>query len=237
MTDQEEEEPKELIKYTGNYGGITQESKFWDDYDDFGEKQLLKMKIIKIKVYTGLYKEKTAIFGISFTYKNLLNGEIKEIDHKGSLDFVDVKEFTIGGSEYLTDFHIRFPNEAEYISQIGYSTNKRQFLVPEKTDDGEDKTIEYNGGNYLIVGTFGCTNEKLDATGALFIERKEYMKLTLFVYFLLKHIVKKAPKYKEEWDNKYKSLPIEYQYIWKLINLPDDSFPNIFNSIIGFINY
>lgn len=226
MSDTEEED-NELIKYTGNYGGIDQNSKFWDDFEDFGEKPLLKMKIIKIKVYTGLYKEKNAIFGVSFTYRNLSTGEIREIDHKGSLDFVDVKEFSLDGDEALTDFHIRFTNEAEYISQIGYGTNKRQFLVPEKSEDGEDKTIESNGGKFYIVGTFGCVNEKLDATGVLLIDKKEYLKLSLFIYFLLKSKVKKDAKFKEEWEKKYKSLPIEYQYIWKLINLPDTPFSNI----------
>ncbi len=226
MSDTEEEE-NELIKYTGNFGGIDQQSKFWDDFEDFGEKPLLKMKIIKIKVYTGLYKEKNAIFGMSFTYRNLATGEIKEIDHKGSLDFVDVKEFALGSDEILTDFHIRFTNEAEYISQIGYGTNKRQFLVPEKSDDGEDKTIESNGGKFYIIGTFGCVNEKLDATGVLYIDKKEYLKLSLFVYFLLRSKVKKDKVYKEEWEKKYKSLPIEFQYIWKLINLPDAPFSQI----------
>ena len=51
MSDQEsnDEEEKELIHYSGNYGGITQESKFWDDFEEMGEKELLKLKIIKIK--------------------------------------------------------------------------------------------------------------------------------------------------------------------------------------------
>ena len=172
-----EEEDNELIKYTGNYGGITQNSKYWDDFEDFGEKKLLKMKIIKITVFTGLYKEKDAILGIGFTYRNSATGEIKEIVHKGSLEHVDVKEFIIGDDEYLTDFHIRYPNEAEYISQIGYGTNKRQFLVPEKSDDGDNKYIEINGGNFIIIGTYGCINEKFDATGVLFISKEEYLKL------------------------------------------------------------
>ena len=232
-----EEEDNELIKYSGNYGGIDQNSKFWDDLEDIGEKELLKMKIIKITVYTGFYKEKNAIFGISFTYINSATGEIKEIVHKGSLDYVDEKEFVIGHNEYLTDFYIKHPNEAEYISQIGYGTNKRKFLVPEKSDDGEEKNIESNGGKFYIVGTFGCINERLDASGVLFISKKDYWKLQFFIYFLLRHKSKKDTKFKEEWDNKNKCLPIEYQYIWKFINLPADSFPNIFNNIINFIKY
>lgn len=39
MSDNEEED-NSLIKYSGNYGGITPESKFWDDFEDFGEKNI-----------------------------------------------------------------------------------------------------------------------------------------------------------------------------------------------------
>ena len=140
--DNNEEDYNELVKTTYIYGIITKDSKFQNDSIDFGKKHLLKMKIIKITIYTGLYKEKNAIIGISFTYRNLANYELIQIDHKGSLDYVDEKEFVIGHNEYLTDFYIKHPNEAEYISQIGYGTNKRKFLVPEKSDDGENRRIE-----------------------------------------------------------------------------------------------
>ena len=222
MSEYSDEEDKSLIKYSGNYGGITQESQFWDDFEDIGEKELLKRKIIKIKIYTGKYNDKNAIFGISVTYKNLTNGKIEEIDHKGSKDFEDVKEFVING--FLTDFHIRFTNEAEYISQLGYGTTKTQFLVPEKSDDGEDKTIETNGGENIIVGTFGCLREKLDATGFLYIPKKEYMKISLYCYFMLKYLVKNDAKKKKKWENQYTSLSKDYQYIWKCANLPDACF-------------
>jgi hypothetical protein len=217
------DEEKSLIKYLSNYGGFTPESQFWDDLEDMGEKELLKRKIIKIKVYTGKYNGKDAIFGISVTFKNLSNGAIEEIDHKGSKDFEDVKEFVIGG-QFLTDFHIRFNNEAEYISQLGYGTTKDQFLVPEKSDDGEDKTIKTNGGDNIIVGTFGYLKEKLDATGILYIPKKEYMKISLFRFFMLKYLVKKDAQFKDKWDKQYTSLPEDFQYIWKFANLPDACF-------------
>ena len=224
MSDNEEEQEQDKIECTCNYGGITQESKFWDDLEDLGENELLHNKIVKVKVYTGLYNSKQAIFGLGFTYKNIINGKTQEIDHKGSKDYEDIKEFELGPGEYLTDFHIRFPNEAEYISQIGFSSTKNHFLVPEKTEDGEDKTIVQNGGNNILVGTLGCFNEKLDATGCYFISKKNFFKLSLLGFLLVKHKIKKDKKFKEEWDNKYKNLAIEYQYIWRAVNLPDTSF-------------
>ena len=221
MSEQSEEEEKELIKYTGNYGGITQESKFWDDFEDIGEEELLKLKIVKLKIYTGTFQEKQVIMGINCTFKNTFTGKLLEPkDHRGSQDFVDVKEFEIKGEEYLTDFHIRFPNEAEYISQLGYSTNKGNSILI-GSEEGEDKTIQSNGGNNIIVGTFGCTNKRLDATGVLYMNKKEYFKRLLNGIFILRHLVKNNQKFKEEWDKKQKDLPIDFQFMWKAVNLPE----------------
>ena len=161
-----------IIKYSGNYGGITQESKVWDDLEAYGEKKLLNLKIIKVRIYSGKFNDKDAIFGISFTYKDLTNGKEIIVDHKGSDDFVDVKELVIEQDEYLTDFHIRFTNESEYISQLGYTTNKGKLILI-GSEEGEDKNIPSNGGENIIIGTFGWFNKKLDATGVLFINKKE----------------------------------------------------------------
>ena len=219
MSDNEEED-NSLIKYSGNYGGITPESKFWDDFEDFGEKKILNLKITKVRIYSGKYNDKEAIFGVGFTYKDLINGKEIVVDHKGSNDFIDVKEFIIKPSEYVTDFHIRFTNEAEYISQLGYTTNKGNPILV-GSEEGEDKTILSNGGDNIIVGTFGCVNKKLDATGVLYINKKEYFKKLLNGIFILRHIIKKDKKFKEEWDKKQKDLPEDFQFIWRAVNLPE----------------
>lgn len=218
---------KEVIKHTSNYGEINSESKFWNDYEEMGD-DLSNYKIIKIKIYKGIYKEKEAIFGISYTLKNRLTGEIKpEIIHKGSMNFLEVKEFVIKGDDYLTDFHIRFPEKGDYISHLGFSTNKKDhFLFG--TNDGEDKKINSNGGKNIIIGTFGNTNEKLDSMGCFYISKKDYiMKTSLLSLIILRVKIKNDEKFKEEWNKKYKELPIEYQYLWKAVILPDSSFYQI----------
>ena len=226
MSEQDDEEDQSIIKYANIYGGITQESKFWDDFEDIGEAELLKLKLVNIKIYTGVYNNKTAIIGICTTFKNTFTGKtLKTVEHRGSDDFVDVKELVIKGDEFLTDFHIRFPNEAEYISQIGYSTNKKnKILVPEQSEDGEDKTIEENGGNNVIIGTFGYCNKRLDALGFLYIPKKEYIKRLLNGFFILRHMIKKDNKFKEKWEKEYKNLPIEFQYVWRVVNLSDNPY-------------
>ena len=217
----ENEENKSIIKYSSIYGLITYDSNSWDELDDFGEKQLMNSKITKIKIYSGKFKEKDAIIGISLTYKNLLNGEEKVFEHRGTEQFIDVKELVMGQGEYITDFHIRFPNESEYITQLGYTTNKKHSILV-GTEEGEDKIISSNGGKNIVVGTFGHVKDKLDATGVLFIDRKEYFKRILFGIFMLKHLVKTDKKFKEEWDNKQNDLPLEFKYMWGVVNLPEN---------------
>ena len=148
MSDNEED--NSIIKYSGNYGDITLESKFWDDLEDYGEKKLLNLKIIKIRIYSGKFKDKNAIFGIGFTYKDLTNGKEIVADHKGSDDFVDVQDFVIKQDEYLTDFHMRLTTGGEYISQLGYSTNKGKLILI-GSEEGEDMNIILNGGKILLL--------------------------------------------------------------------------------------
>jgi hypothetical protein len=213
-------ENESVINYSGLYGGITQESKLWDDFEDFGEKELLDIKITKIRIYSGKLNDKDAIFGVGFTYKNLFTGKEKFVEHKGSDDFVDVKELEIKQGEYITDFHIRFTNDAEYISQLGYSTNKQTPILV-GTEEGEEKTIKENGGENIIVGTFGHINKKLDAIGFLFVNKKEYFKRLLNGIFILRHFIKADKKFKEKWDKKQEELPIEFKFIWRAANLPE----------------
>ena len=230
MSESGDEEENELVKYTGNYGGIDQESKFWDDYEEMGGEKgedLLKYKIVKIRIYTGKFGEKKAIVGVSFVYKNLFTGKIEpQKDHRGSIEHDDVKDFEIRTGEYLTDFHIRFTNEADYISQLGFGTSKGNNILV-GTEEGEDKTIESNGGENFIVGTFGCINKKLDAMGCLYVAKNEYLKKKLYSFFMLRHLCKKDTKFKEKWDGKFKELPEDFKYLWKTMNLPDAPFSHV----------
>ena len=169
-------EDKSIIQYSPAYGCFNEGYKYWDDLEDLGEKQLLNLKITKIRIYSGKFNGKDVILGVGFTYKDINTGEEKVIEHKGSDDFIDVKEFEINQDEYLTDFHIRFTNDAEYITQLGYSTNKQNSILV-GTEEGDDKYIDSNGGKYIIVGSIGCVKKKLDATGILFIDKEKYFQL------------------------------------------------------------
>ena len=222
-----DEEDQQIIKYTGNYGEVTEESEYWDDLEELGEETLINLKIIKIKIYTGTYKGYPIICGLGITFKNLSTGEILYCkEHKGSGQFNDVKEFNIKGNEYLTDFHIRFIYEGEYISQIGFDTNKgNKILIGIK--EGEDKTIESNGGDNIILGTNGCVNKKLDSIGIIYINKRELFKKRYFPLFILNNLIKNDEKFKKEVENNYDKLSDEYKYLWKTVNLPDAVFSQV----------
>ena len=95
------------------------------------------------------------------------------------------------------------------------------------TEEGNDKTIETNGGENIIIGTFGHINKKLDAIGILTITKKDYFKKILFSFFILRYKIKKDINFKKKWDEKYDELPTEFKYFWRAVNLPDAPFAQI----------
>ena len=224
---EEAKDKKELIQFDGQYGGIFEDSKYFDDYEDMGKEELLNYKIINVKIYSGMIENKKAIFGFSLTFRNIITGEIKSPKvHLGTDKYLDLKELAISGNEYLTDFHIRFNDNCQYISQLGFSTNlKRQIL--EGSEEGQDKVIAKNGGDYIIIGTIGYINKKLDSIGCITVSKKEFLKKDLFRFFVLRYKIKKDEKFKKEWDENYKELPNDFKYLWRAINLPDAAFMEI----------
>ena len=94
-------------------------------------------------------------------------------------------------------------------------------------EEGEDKIISSNGGDNIIVGTFGGTNQKLDSMGCLYVSKKEYLKRALFSIFMLRYKIKKDENFKKTWDEKCNTLPLEYQFLWRTVNLPDAAFTQI----------
>lgn len=209
----------EIIHYSVMFGSIDNESKIWYVNDEI---ELLKSRIINIKIFSNMYEGKEIINGIEYTFKNLNTGKTQNILHRGSYNFINVKEFRINNNEYLTDFYIRFKNEAEYISQLGFSTNlKRTIIVG--NEEGELKIIDSNGGNNIIIGIFGAVNKKLDSLGILYISKKNYVKYYIFPFLFLRYRIKNNENFIKEWEQRYKELPIEDQYIWKMVNLEDDN--------------
>ena len=239
------------IQYGDLYGWLGLNNIFWDDKDDLVE-DIINYKIINIKIFfnsgreeifddeiefneekeedekKGKIIEEKYIVGINITYKNLYNGKIKIFEHKGEDKISGMKELIIKGGEYLKYFNINFKNNLNRISQISFLTNKNNGISV-GIKDGEDKNIEQNKKDNIIVGLFGHCFKRINSLGCIYVEKKIYIQKYLFGFFLLRKLALNDKDFKEKWDKNIKTLDAPFQYMWKTINLPDA----IFSKIIG----
>ena len=223
---------EDKVIYVGPFGYGSESCTFWDEYELKFKDDILKYKITKVKIYYQSEEkeniEEKYIIGLAFTYENFYTGEKKEIEHKGSDLISGFKELIIEPGDYLKKFHINFKDNFEYISQIGFTTYKNK-VISIGVKDGLDKTIKENNEERVIVGSFGYLDKRINGIGCLFVKKIDYLKSYLFLFFMMRHLVKnvKYEKFKKEWENKYKELNIAYQFIWRAINLPDAIFAKI----------
>ena len=221
----------DVVKYSYNYGGITTESKLFDDSKDLGgeEDSFIQYLIKKIKIYSGIKNNKEVIGGVQLTYINLKTKEIKELPlRKGDIEYEDedITTFELLPNEYLINLFIRFTDDADYIYQLGFETNKKRKIL-KGSENGSCKKVYSNGGENIIIGTFGNFNKKLDSFGILYANLKDYMKKFYLIYFQLKFKIKKDEKFRKENEEKYNSFSNSDKYLFKACLLPDSAFNEI----------
>ena len=212
-----EENKKEIkVEYTGSYGFINAADQknviFFDDEENIGKKELSKSKIIDIKIYTKIIEGKNCITGLEYTIRSLYSGKDVVVTHKVSNEFDDYKHLELISGEYLKEIIIRFPNNAEYITQLGFITNKNNRIIAGE-EDGEIKRIDMNEGKNIILGMSGYVGDKLNCIGCSYTSRKEFASSVLFKFFFLRHLVKKDEEFKKKWDEKYNELNPEFKMI------------------------
>ena len=80
---------------------------------------VLLFALMGIIIYI-FYISKTSIH--EFTYNEFMNkvseGEIKEIEHKGTENITGKRELEVKPGDYLKKFHINFKDDFDRISQI-----------------------------------------------------------------------------------------------------------------------
>ena len=216
----------DIFQYGGKFGWIYQNSKHFNDKDFLGDNYLY-YKIQKLKIWSGKKDSKDIINGIQVWYKNILDGKvITPGEFKGDEGNDAVQEFEIKPNEYLTDFHIRIDTE---VTQVGFETNKKNKILVGGTQ-GEDKIINSNGGENIIVFLYGAYENVLHSLGVGFVNKKDYMKTLFIGFFQLRHKLKKDESFKKNWVEKENDLKEDDRVLLRTCLLPDTAF----NEIIKF---
>ena len=213
----------EIFHYGGKFGWIYQNSKHFNDKDFLGDNYLY-YKIQKIKIWSGKKDSQDIINGIQVWYKNILDGKlVTPGEFKGDEGNDNVVEFEVKPNEYLTDFHIRIDTE---VTQVGFETNKHNNILVGGTQ-GEDKIINSNGGENIIVFLYGAYDNLLHALGVGYVNKKDYMKTLFIGFFQLRHKLKKDEAFKKKCAEIDRSLAESDKVLLRTCLLPDDAFKKI----------
>ena len=215
------------IKIGNPYGKIDFSDNFWNDFDSLNN-EIEKYKITNIKIlFNSEYENKKCIeekniIGLIITYKNIFTGDIEILKHQSSNKISGMKELVIKSDDYLNNFKISLNKDNNEISQISFITKmKKEISVGIKQ---ENEIIDnLNEENNILVGFFGYFNKKINSIGGIYISKLTFIKKILFGYFMLRNFLKNK-KFKENWDLKYNELSVEFQYLWKSVNLHDAVF-------------
>ena len=169
--------------------------------------------------------EKKNIIGLEYTLRHLYTGRTVVKLHKGSDDYEEMRELKIKSGEFLTGTKLALNQEINGISQIAFLTNKDNQIS--SSEDDRMLNILVNDKKNIIVGTYGYTNNGLASFGCNYISFKDFLNFCLFKFLMLKHIVNKDKKFKKKWDENYENLSIEFKFLWKAVNMPDNIYANI----------
>ena len=213
----------EIFHYGGKFGWIYQNSKHFNDKDFLGDNYLY-YKIQKIKIWSGKKDSKDIINGIQVWYKNILDGKlVTPGEFKGDEGNDNVVEFEVKPNEYLTDFHVRIDTE---VTQVGFETNKHNNILVGGTQ-GEDKIINSNGGDNIIVFLYGAYDNLLHALGVGYVNKKDYVKTLFIGFFQLRHKLKKDEAFKKKCAEIESTLAESDKVLLTTCLLPDDAFKKI----------
>ena len=219
---------EEFLEYSGPYGTQSYDDNMWDDYDKEFKDELIKNKIVNIKIYYSNENdiEERYIIGLAFTFENVHNGKIKVIEHKGTENISGTKELKIKGDEYLSKFNIYFKDDIKWITKISFTTNKGNAITV-GNDDGKERPIKENDENKVYIGSYGAFKEKINSIGAYFTKKENYYKVVLFRFLFLRFLINKDEELKKDLESKYNELSLDYKFYWKTINLPNACFQSI----------
>lgn len=200
--------------------GTVQESIMYDMKDILKEK-LLDYRLTKI---TCMIKSKSSIYGIKFTYRNILNCEEKDIiEVKSKESDLIVQEMELNNEEII-DLRVWEKD----VKLIGFevTTNKKRV---QKFGYGTDEDLiiidDFKDHDQIIVG-FGCYADDKDGVTALYAyytNKKKYISTIYSGIFALK-IKLKDPDFKKKIEEKVIKMSEKNKILYRVCNLPDNQF-------------
>jgi len=208
--------------YYGCIYGVSEDDTYFDDFEEFSNRELLNYKIIKQRIYLGYLEGKKVILGIGTTFKNLWNGNTVNKDHKKDLQVLEeIEELIIKDDDYLTNVFIQMNQYDALISFIRFIThNNNQISSGEYEENNLDNIL--NQKNDVIVGFYGGINKRLKYIGCIYTRKDIYYKNLFFGIFILKYFAKKDKNFRDKWNEGLKELDVSSKYLWKAVNLPDN---------------
>jgi hypothetical protein len=96
-------------------------------------------------------------------------------------------------------------------TQVGFETNKHNSILVGGTQ-GEDKIINSNGGDNIIVFLYGAYDNLLQALGVGYVNKKDYMKTLFMGFFQL--------RFKLEIDDAFKKNVVKKKVFYLKVIKP-----------------
>ena len=212
---------KIMISPSCLYGCLSTDQTHFDDAEKISEKNMLKFKIIKLFIYLGYSDGEKAIIGIGCTYKNLLSGNTMNIINKSKTEVEEIKEMDIKGNECLKKLNIQMDSICSF-TNLAFLTNKNNKLSFGKQEGRNRIIYDDDTKDNIILGFFGSFSKKLESIG-FYSTKRQYIFISYFYgLFSLKFKSNKDKNFRNIWDKKFKELPIDYKFLWKAVNLPDN---------------
>ena len=187
-------ENKNAIVCLNKIGLIYLEDKTFNHQVDLGE-NCIQYKPEKIIIWLGEKNKESVLAGIEITYRNVIDGTIKEYKNSLGEKKKDKYIFVIKPIEYLINFKIWLGDDS--INKVYFQTNKgREFTVGHSKGKEDIKIDEFNESQ-IILFFIGNYNKYLTALSPVIIKREAYLKILFEGYFLLKAFLRNEEKRNE----------------------------------------
>ena len=189
-----EKENKNIFVCPNKYGSIYLEDKTFNHRKDLGE-NCIQYKPEKIIIWLGEKNKENVLAGIEITYRNVIDGSIKEYKNSLGEKKKDKYIFILKPIEYLINFKIWLGEDS--INKVYFQTNKGNEFTVGHSKGKEDIKIDDFNDSQIILFFLGNYNKYLTSLSPIIIKRETYLKILFEGYFYLKAFLRREEKRNE----------------------------------------